>query len=406
MGIKLRFLAVFIVAFALLQLSSCSSTSSSAAGTGALFVTTQGDSLVTPFSINLGTGVLAANGNGVATGAFPGAAVVASSGKTLFVANMNSAIPAGSSCTLPNPGSISVYSVNQDGTLSAASGNATPAGIIPMAVAVDANGHLFVTNQGLQCDATSGTIAVFSVSGTSLTAISSITAVGAPGDLQNPGPAGLAVTPDGKFLYVANRFDGSVTQYSVDASSGALAVVQNYAVGTAPIGLAVTPNGGFLYAANSGANSNGVSAFAICNQVVTSCVNPTQPDGTLTPVSGSPFAAGLDPVAMVVVPSGRFLFVADQQSNQISEFKISTGTGVLAPNSQTTISTGANPAWLAFRAGTSTIATTGGTLDFLYAANLGSSTISVFSFDSTVGVLGQVRAPVSTGGQPSAIATE
>jgi 6-phosphogluconolactonase len=109
---------------------------------------------------------------------------------------------------------------------------------------------------------------------------------------------------------------------------------------------------------------------------------------------------------MVMEPTGKFLFVADQQSNQISEFKISTGTGVLAPNSQTTISTGANPAWLAFRAGTSTIATTSGTLDFLYVANLGSSTISVFSFDSTVGVLGQVRAPVSTGGQPSAIATE
>jgi 6-phosphogluconolactonase (cycloisomerase 2 family) len=406
MGINLRFLAVFIVAVALLQLSSCSSTSSSTAGTGALFVTTQGDSLVTPFSINLGTGVLAANGNGAATGAFPGAAVLDSSGKTLFVANMNSAIPAGSSCELPNPGSISAYSVNQDGTLSAASGNATPAGIIPMAVAVDANGHFFVTNQGLQCDATSGTIAVFSVSGTSLTPISSITAVGAPGDLEDPGPAGLAVTPDGKFLYVANRFDGSVTQYSVDASSGALAAVQNYAVGTAPIGLAVTPDGGFLYAANSGANSNSISAFAICNQVVTSCVNPTQPDGTLTPVSGSPFAAGLGPVAMVVVPSGKFLFVADQQSNQISEFKISTGTGVLAANSQTTISTGANPAWLAFRVGTSTISTTSGTLDFLYVANLGSSTISAFSFDSTVGVLGQVRAPVSTGGQPSAIATE
>jgi 6-phosphogluconolactonase (cycloisomerase 2 family) len=406
MGMKLRFFAVFTVALALLQLSSCSSNSSSTTGTGALFVTTQGDSLVTPFSINLSTGVLAANGSGVATGAFPGAAVLASSGKTLFVANMNSAIPAGTSCALPNAGSISAYTVNPSGTLSAASGNATPAGIIPSAVAIDASGHLFVTNQGLQCDATSGTISVFSVSGTSLTPISSITAVGAPGDLQDPGPAGLVVTPDGKFLYVANRFDGSVTQYSVDASSGALAAIQNYTVGTDPIGLAVTPDGGFLYAANSGPNSNSVSAFAICNQVVTSCTNPTQPDGTLTPVSGSPFAAGLGPVAMVMEPTGKFLFVADQQSNQISEFKISTGTGVLAPNSQTTISTGANPAWLAFRAGTSTIATTSGTLDFLYVANLGSSTISVFSFDSTVGVLGQVRAPVSTGGQPSAIATE
>jgi 6-phosphogluconolactonase len=404
MGMSLRFLAAFVLAFAMLQFSSCSS-NSSPSGTGALFVTTQGDSLVTPFSINLSTGVLSANGDGAATGAVPGSVVLDSSSKTLFVANMNSSIPSGASCTLPNAGSISGYTVNTDGTLTA-SGNATSAGIIPAAMALDTNGHLFVANQGLQCDPTSGTISVFSASGASLTLMSSITAVGAPSDLQGPGPAGIAVTPDGKFLYVANRYDGSVTQYSLDPSSATLVAIQNYAVGTAPIGLAITPDGGFLYVANSGANSNSISAFAICNQLVTSCINPTQPDGTLTPVAGSPFASGLGPVAIVIEPTGKYLFAADQQSNQVSEFKISTGTGVLAPNSQTTISSGANPSWLAFRAGTTTISTTNGTLNFLYVANLGASTLSVFSFDSTVGVLGQVSAPVTTGGQPSAIATE
>jgi 6-phosphogluconolactonase (cycloisomerase 2 family) len=177
-------------------------------------------------------------------------------------------------------------------------------------------------------------------------------------------------------------------------------------VGTAPIGVAITPDGGFLYVTNSGANSNSVSAFAICNQVVTTCSSPNHPDGTLTAVFGSPFSSGLGPVAIVIEPTGKFLFVADQQSDEISEFRISKGTGVLAANSQTTISTGANPSWLAFRAGTSTISATSGMLNFLYVANLGASTISVFSFDSTVGVLGQVNAPVTTGGQPSAIATE
>ena len=405
MGIRLRFLAAFVLAFFVFQLGSCSSSSSSLE-TAALFVTTQGDSLVTPFSINLSTGVLSTNGKGLATGAVPGSAVLASSSKALFVANMNSSVAPGLSCRLPNPGSISGYTVNTDGTLTAASGNATTAGIIPAAMALDSNGHLFVANQGRQCDPTSGTISVFSVSGTGLTAVGSITAVGAPGDLENPGPAGIAVTPDGKFVYVANRFDGSVSQYSVDTSSGALAFILNYAVGTAPIGMAITPDGGFLYVANSGANSNSVSAFAICNQVVTTCSSPNQPDGTLTAVFGSPFSSGLGPVAMVIEPTGKFLFVADQQSDEISEFRISKGTGVLAANSQTTISTGANPSWLAFRAGTSTISATTGMLNFLYVANLGASTISVFSFDSTVGVLGQVNAPVTTGGQPSAIATE
>jgi len=54
-----------------------------------------------------------------------------------------------------------------------------------------------------------------------------------------------------------------------------------------------------------------------------------------------------------------------------------------------------------------TITATGGTTDYLYVPNLGSSTLSVYSFDSTVGTLGLVGGPVPvTGGQPSAVAAE
>ena len=49
---------------------------------------------------------------------------------------------------------------------------------------------------------------------------------------------------------------------------------------------------------------------------------------------------------------------------------------------------------------------TGGTNNFVYVANIGSASISVYAFDSTTGVLSVVGAPVSTGGQPSAIAVK
>jgi 6-phosphogluconolactonase (cycloisomerase 2 family) len=168
--------------------------------------------------------------------------------------------------------------------------------------------------------------------------------------------------------------------------------------------MGVTPDGGFLYIANSG--SSNVSAFAVCNQVVTSCSNPTSPDGTLTPLSGSPFSAGLGPTSIVAAPSGKFLFVVDRQSNQISEYKLATGTGVLTANTQASISTGGTPAGVTLRTGTTIVSTTQGTTDYLYVANLGASTMTVFSFDSTVGVLGLVGSPVTTGGQPSAVATK
>ena len=150
-----------------------------------------------------------------------------------------------------------------------------------------------------------------------------------------------------------------------------------------------------------------VSAFAICNQIVTSCNDPNAPDGILAAITGSPFSAGLGPANMVVAPSGKFLFVVDRLSNQVSEYKIATGTGVLTPNSQATISTASNPVWAAIRVGTTTDATTGGTTNYLYVAELGASSLSIYTFDSTKGTLGRVGQPITIdGGQPSAVAAE
>ena len=162
-------------------------------------------------------------------------------------------------------------------------------------------------------------------------------------------------------------------------------------VGTSPSALAISPNGGFLYVANAST----VSGFAICNQIVTSCNDPNAPDGILAPITGSPFSAGLGPTSIVAAPSGKFMFVVDRLSNQISEYKIATGTGELTPNTQATISTGANPVSAAIRVSTTADATTGGTANYLYVAELGSSSLSIYTFDSTKGTLGRVGAPIT-----------
>jgi 6-phosphogluconolactonase (cycloisomerase 2 family) len=394
MGTRFRFLPGLLVPALLLVLSGCSSsTSPTSAGTGALFVSTQGDSLVSTYTIDLSTGVLTSLGTGVATGNMPSAMLLAPPGNTLFIANSAS-------------DNISVYAVNSNGSLTAAS-STSPTGMTPLAMATDSAGHfLFVANQGLQVDPASGTISVFSIQNGSLTEVAgSRFRVADVSASSGPGPAAIAVTPDGKFLYVANQFDGTVTGFSVDTTSGALTRGSTISVGTAPSGMDITPDGGFLYVANSG--SSNVSAFAICNQVVTSCSVPTSPDGSITPVAGSPFSAGLGPAAMVAAPSGKFLFIVDRQSNQISQFKIATGTGVLSPNTQASISTGSTPAGVAVRLGTTVVTTTQGTTDYLFVTNFAASTMTSYSFDSTVGLLGLVSStPVVTGGQPSAVATK
>lgn len=393
MGTRVRFLAAFLIPALLICLIGCSSgTSTTTSGTGALFVTTQGDSLVSAFAIDLAKGAITTNGKGVATGSTPSAMILTPAGDALFVSNQDT-------------NDISSYKVNSDGTLTAASGTQAT-GTTPVSMTMDSAGHfLFVANQGQQSDPASGTVSVFSVqSGTLTEAPGSPFRTAAPISSSGTGPSAVAVTPDGKFLYVANEFDGTVTQYGVDAGSGALSQGLSVPVGTAPSALAITPNGGFLYVANSG--SSNVSAFAICGQVVTSCADPTTPDGHLTSVTGSPFSAGLGPAFVVAAPSGKFLFVVDRLSNQISQYKISTGSGALTGNTQPTFGTGANPVWAAVRTGTTVVTATGGTTDFLYVANLGASSVSVYGFDSTVGLLGLLGGPVSTGGSPSAVATK
>ncbi|HEY7615685.1 MAG TPA: beta-propeller fold lactonase family protein, partial [Terriglobales bacterium] len=144
----------------------------------------------------------------------------------------------------------------------------------------------------------------------------------------------------------------------------------------------------FLYVANSG--SNNISAFLVCDKPSTTCPSP---DGTLTPVSGSPFAAGLGPASVAITPSGDFLYVANRQSNQISGFTMNASTGALTAQSPATTSTGANPVCVAVSPDE----------QHLYAANTGAASISGFAVTESSGLLTPTEAPVTTGAQPSAI---
>jgi 6-phosphogluconolactonase len=381
------FLAV-LVAASVLTLAACSTgRSTPPSGNGALFVATQGDSSIAGFLVDLGTGKLSANAKSVGTGSVPAAIAISSAGDAVFVANSGS-------------DDISAYTLNSDGTLSAASGT-TPAGQNPVNMAVDSAGHLFVANQGTQSDPASATISVFSASGDSLSEISgSPFPVSSPGALTGPGPAAVAVTADGKLLYVANKFDSTITQFSV-SSDGALTRVTSYVAGTTPSAAVIvvtSDQSNFLYVANSG--SNNVSAYAICTQVSATC---STANGTLAEAADSPFSAGLKPVSIAASPAGAFVYVADESSNQVSQYKVSAGSGALTALAQASISTGLNPTWVAVRAGSTTLAATGGMRDFVYTANQGANSVSMFSFDSTVGTLSVVGQPVTTGGQPAAL---
>ena len=396
MGMRLRCLAGLVSLVGLGLLVSCykSTSSSSNPGTGVLYLTTQGDSLLSTFSVDLSSGAVTAAGTPAATGDTPTAMIISPDGSSIFVANSGGGSNAG--CGSAGAACLTAYTVNSDGSVSA-SGSPITAGSNPRGLAMDSAGKfLFVADQGLPPTSAlpagvPGSVLVFSVSGTTLTPVAQSGSL-----IFGSNPAAVAVTPDGKYLYVANQVDGTVSQFTVDGT-GVLTQPGNslYTVGTTPTALAVTADGNFLYVANQG--SNNISAFIVCDNASPSCVVP---DGSLTAATNSPFPAGTRPVSIVEDPSATFLYVADRGSNQVSQFKISVGTGALTPLSPATVSVGSNPVWVAAHFGNtqSTVTT-----DFVFVPNIGASSISTFSYDTTTGTLTVVGSPLTVGGQPSAI---
>jgi 6-phosphogluconolactonase (cycloisomerase 2 family) len=374
-----------LMLFSLGFLVACTNSTSNSPGTASgatLLVTSQGDSAIESFTLSTSTGALTAvSGAGVATGTAPFAMLFTPAGDAAFVSNAGS-------------NNISSYTVNGNGALTAGS-TTSSGGTSPMGMAIDGGGHfLFVANQGTSIDPASGTVSVFSISSVALTlvgtTVSDETALPNNPPISVTGPVAVAVTPDAKFLYVANQIQNTVSIFSVDATGALTRAIFPATVGTSPSALAISSNGKFLYVANSG--SNNVQGFSICGTATPACLTP---DGTLTEVTGSPISTGLGPSYVAISSTGNFAYVVDQQSNQLSSYKVNVGSGLLTATTPVpAISTGLHPSSVVISSGE----------QFVYVANTGANTISQFTMDDTTGALTVVGTPITSGAQPTALA--
>lgn len=141
------------------------------------------------------------------------------------------------------------------------------------------------------------------------------------------GPRHFALHPDGKFAYVVNEMQSSVTVFSYDAAKGALQSRQT--ISTLPKDFSgsnddaevqVHPSGRFLYASNRGHDS--IAVFDI-----------DRAKGTLTPVQDVP-TQGKTPRNFEIDPTGTLLFAANQGSNNIVIFRIDAKSGKLTSTGQ------------------------------------------------------------------------
>lgn len=199
-------------------------------------------------AFGLSAGVLTPLGSGAATGTAPSGVVITPSGSFVYAANNGD-------------DTVSAYKFD------AGSGNLTANGTVQLAVTgvttigpyrmlVDPAGKfLFVSS-------TAGYVFEFAIdSSGGLTPVGSPLAV-APGDTV----AGMSVDPSSKFFYVVDRSAGTMFGYTI-ATDGTLAAISGFPVNTgsrstsAPESVVVEPGGKFLFVTNR--NDNSVTSFTL-----------------------------------------------------------------------------------------------------------------------------------------------
>lgn len=136
------------------------------------------------------------------------------------------------------------------------------------------------------------------------------------------GPRHMSIHPNGKYVYLLLELTGQVIVYK-NSGNGDIGAIQSIAAHPddykgiiASADIHVSPDGKFLYCSNRG-DANSISIFKILPA-----------DGKLTLI-GHQSTMGKTPRNFNFDPSGNFLLVANQNTDEIVIFKIDKQTGLL-----------------------------------------------------------------------------
>jgi len=197
----------------------------------------------------------------------------------------------------------------------------------------------------------------------------------------------VALHPNGQFLYSVSEVDdsngrpgGAVAAFAVDASSGALTLLnQQSSGGTGPCHVAVDRRGRYVFAANYMGGSTAML--------------PIRADGSLGEASDFHQHAGssADPRRQAgphahsanVAPDNRFVFVADLGLDRVMAYRLDLASGTFPPNDPpwATLHPGAGPRHMAFHPSGR----------YAYVINELDSTMTAFSYDGARGALTEIQ---------------
>ena len=286
------------------------------------------------------SGALAtATGSPYLAGSQPVSMTISPDNKFIYVVNASS-------------GNVNQYAISTAGALT----QPVPpiaTGVQPSVMAIDPTFRFaLVANQG------ASTLSVYSISSTT----GVLTAVGSPITLNVTAPKKIAI--NGNFVFVASSTAIDVLIFN--------STTNTFSFGTgSSIGAPGSGNIVALYAPPQ-ATSRLFAVDASTNSVVPYTVSNT---GVLT--QGTPLATGTNPVAMNADEGNRFLYVANQGSNNLSVFEVDPSTGVLTTAVVSPISTISSPVTVTFDS----------VNHFLFVAGSAPTQIQTYAEDTGTGAL-------------------
>ena len=190
----------------------------------------------------------------------------------------------------------------------------------------------------------------------------------------------LAAPLHAQFVYVATA--NGVAAFSI-GSNGAVTAVSGspFPAGSNPVAVTLDPRAKFVYVVNQGDNT--VSGYSIGS------------DGALTAVAGSPFPTGNQPTSVVVDPTAKFAYVGNQADNTVSGYIIGLD-GALTPVPGSPFTAGSGPSWMAVDP----------TAKFVYVANFYNADVWGYSIGSNGALTPVPGSPFEAGSQPFSVVVD
>jgi 6-phosphogluconolactonase len=235
-------------------------------------------------------------------------------------------VAASASNTTGSDGQIYTYAADAEtGALRQGPATVSSGGTSPVAMAVSSDYYnLYVANQG------NNSVVHFSIADNGvLTKKDSITT--------SAEPVSLAVNAAGTYLYVVTgTSSATLTEYSLSSGTIGTATAQlaltvpGYASDTiVPTAVTVLPDNDAVYVTAYDASAYNPGG------AITSNANPgwlfgyaAGSSGALTAAAGSPYQAGVKPVALACDPTDRFVYVTDFASNELIGYGLQSGSAL------------------------------------------------------------------------------